>query len=94
MLTDRCGKVCNLNINNEDYKILGRELILSDILLAFDKTYPAIYTLDTDGEFCKWINSEESVETGVYWNLKENYDGQSDEVKQFLTKLLIGKSNT
>lgn len=71
----------------EWFKILGRPITLSDVLLA-DIAFIDEETLP--GNHRKELYTNHSLLILSKWDLKKDFDGQSDEFKQFLYDLLVG----
>lgn len=74
-------------------KILGRPITLADVLRAIHLTAPAnktLVTLESDGQFIikRYDDNGKTVEGGPRWNLSTDLDGQSEECKAFLSKVL------
>jgi len=75
--------------NSDLYTILGRPITLADVLRAIEKTRPSdfyrvYYAIESDGTFLL-----EGTDQGICWNPSADYDGQTDEVKEFLYKIFI-----
>ena len=68
-----------------DFKILGRPIRLADVLLALKKLEPNHF----QEAIRDLIIGKDIKGKIVYWNLKKDFDNQSDECKEFLIKLLV-----
>ena len=71
--------------------IFYRTITLADVLLAMNTDMD--FVVDCNGHFLKIHGADETgityyEGTGIYWNLKETFENQSDEFKQFLHNLL------
>lgn len=78
-------------IDPREWKILGREPGLADILFM-TQNLEAILSIDSDGQFILWDYDEKrDVERNIFWNLKVCLYGQTDETITFLASLLETK---
>ncbi len=75
-----------------DPKILGREITLADVLRVIDKDGLVV---TTDGNFVqiydKVSGGKACNDSEVVWNLSQPLSGQSQEVLDFIGKLIINK---
>lgn len=69
-------------------EILGRPITLADVLLAISKIAQIFIIVSENGRFYKKIAIQEYEELGD-WDLSKDLDGQSDECKAFLAKILL-----
>ena len=89
-----------LNPYNQDdsgnlIEILGRPIRLADVLLAINKNHDNWHDEDYGLISLELEENSESVEFKTNemgyakWNLKKDFDNQSDELQRLLTKLLV-----
>ena len=71
----------NVEKINGKIKIIGRPLRLADVLLIMEHT-----TVRDDGAF--FTNNERHP---IHWNLKETFENQSEELYDFIYKILKEK---
>lgn len=69
-----------------ELNILGRPISLADVLRAIDTTNRSI-AVNTKGLFEEEVGYEDT-ELGERWNLTTDFDGQTQEVKDFIGSLL------
>lgn len=67
-------------------EIIGRPITLADVLVAIDSTNIVI---DAKGEFVKFVNPDAPDDTGIFWDLSQDFDHQSEEFYQFAWELLV-----
>lgn len=77
---------------NKIIKILGREIRLSDVLLALEKLNEdrkSYWGIDSEGEFIKFKRYDIDENSNIFWDLKnDNLELQSEETINFLVELL------
>lgn len=78
---------------NPNWTILGRPITLADVLRAMYSIQPAnktLITLECDGQFIETFHNGSFSEkmAGPTWNLALNLDGQTDETRAVISKLL------
>ena len=87
----KIGSENDFTNNPKNFKILGRPIRLTDVLLALNNDRNNMFNvlIMPDGNFgCFGLGRFRDRQFG--WNLKnDNLDNQSDEVKEFLIKLLV-----
>lgn len=89
---DVCGTMCSGMCDNDEGPT-ARPITLADVLRAILATDLANRTnvLVESGGFIskrKWEGNEHKFISGAEWNLTADYDGQTQEVKEFIGKLL------
>jgi len=67
---------------HKDFKILGKPITLSHILLASKGVM-----IDTVGIFYD-VKTLKALNIGCAWNLSQNYDGQSEKTKDIIDKIV------
>lgn len=60
-----------------------RRITIADVLRAIDKEYETGFAVYQGGQI--WMNGKYTM---LVWNLALSYDGQTQEVKDFIGKLL------
>ena len=79
-----------------DYKIIGRDITLEDVLRVIHKKYCDYLLIDTQGQFCeKYISGKHNLasykETGIYWKLGKSIEGQLQKTKDFIYSIFFDK---
>lgn len=70
---------------------MGNQLGLADVLRAIHSSrYCDAHLVDDEGDFWVWRSGPTSPHevTGITWNLTTDYDGQTQEMKDFIGKLI------
>ena len=71
---------------NKDLKIIGRPIILEDVLMVIKNKLPKFYFSKTDE-----VNNSGTEQIVDRWNLGKTLTEQSDETISFLADLLLDK---
>lgn len=80
---------------DKHYEIIGHPLQIMHVLraigVAMMNTNPSvIISIDVDGDFMRWMDGNHWEDTGVNFDLTKDLDGQSDETKEWLDKIICG----
>lgn len=73
-----------INTTTEEYKIIGRDITLEDVLIALEYCKEFI-AIDTRGDF---INNIDGFSIGIRWDLGKTLDEQSEETIKILNKII------
>lgn len=80
-------KKCVEAIKDSTSKNWWKTIGLADVLLAIEHHCEKLYLITVEGEFAEWRPRAIKF-LGVYWNLRTNLHGQTDETKKLLAKAL------
>lgn len=90
-IVTRASDLCRKVGDDHAFKNAYIEITLADVLRAIGKSYSITFAMDTHGAF-EWrtfMNGEVLVRPcGVQWNLTKDFDGQAQETKEFIGRLI------